>query len=357
MSELQRATRRAVIGGILAFAPAAALALSPPADVGFAQIKVPYGDEPALDVGVWYPGRAPAAGCRFPMVALSHGGGGSFEFARRHGHCARQGRVRGGRAEPSRRHLRQTESQVLKLWRRPDQLHRVIDHMLGASAWRGQLDPAAVGAFGFSNGGFTVLVAAGGRPDLGRIATYCEANPSHDLCQALSHAGVSPKDLRGPPPDAWVADPENSRQSWSLRRPSASPSIGRASPQSASPCSSGARAEDRHQPPPGYEDAVLHALPRRPSFTGSRTPATTTSCPRATPASPRRTPRSARACPASTARRSTRSSTPRWCGSSRRRCEAVRCAGAASPSGLNPTSGLSPLVRVDQVLLAGAPSC
>jgi predicted dienelactone hydrolase len=264
MSELQRATRRAVIGGILAFAPAAALALSPPADVGFAQIKVPYGDEPALDVGVWYPGRAPAAGCRFPMVALSHGGGGSFEsHADTAIALARAGFVA---AAPSHRgDTYDDQSQVLKLWRRPDQLHRVIDHMLGASAWRGQLDPAAVGAFGFSNGGFTVLVAAGGRPDLGRIATYCEANPSHDLCQALSHAGVSPKDLRGPPPDAWVADPRI--KAIVVAAPAFGFAFDRAGLAPVRiPVQLWGAAEDRHQPPPGYEDAVLHALPRPPEF-------------------------------------------------------------------------------------------
>src|SRR5580704_12236698 len=80
MSNFEDATRRALIGAAsaLLLAPAA-LALDPPADVGFAHIKVPYGDEPALDVGVWYPVRAPADGCRLPLVVLSHGGGGSFE--------------------------------------------------------------------------------------------------------------------------------------------------------------------------------------------------------------------------------------------------------------------------------------
>jgi predicted dienelactone hydrolase len=266
MSEFESATRRALIGAATGaiLAPAAAFALARPADVGFAQIRVPYGDEPALDVGVWYPTRTPDRGCRLALVVLSHGGGGSFES---HADTAAAlGRAGFVAAAPSHRgDTHDDQSQVLKLWRRPDQFHRVIDYMLGASPWRGQLDDGEVGAFGFSNGGFTVLVAAGGRPDLGRIAPYCDANPSHDLCQVLSKAGVPLTDLPQPPPDAWIADPRIKAIVV------AAPAFGFAFDQAGVapvriPVQLWGGAEDRHQPPPGYEDAVLHALPRRPEF-------------------------------------------------------------------------------------------
>jgi predicted dienelactone hydrolase len=265
MSMLDDTTRRVLIGAAAGaiLAPAAALALDPPADVHFAQIKVPYGDEPALDVGVWYPGGAPSERCR-TLVVLSHGGGGSLEsHADTAIALAKAGFVA---AAPSHRgDTYDDQSQVLKLWRRPDQLHRVVDYMLGASSWRGELDPGAVGAFGFSNGGFTVLVAAGGRPDLGRIAPYCDANPSHDLCQLLRQAGVSTKDLPRPPPDAWVADPRI--KAIVVAAPAFGFAFDRAGLAPVRvPVQLWGGAEDRHQPPPGYEDAVRHALPRPPEF-------------------------------------------------------------------------------------------
>lgn len=84
------------------------------------------------------------------------------------------------------------DSRVLELWRRPDQLHRLITFMLSAWRFHDRIDAQRVGAFGFSNGGFTVLVAAGGRPDLDRTERYCGDHPEHDLCRALSAARISP---------------------------------------------------------------------------------------------------------------------------------------------------------------------
>jgi len=49
---------------------------------------------------------------------------------------------------------------------RTRQLKRLIDYMISAWPEAGRIDPARIGAFGFSSGGFTVLAAAGGTPDL-----------------------------------------------------------------------------------------------------------------------------------------------------------------------------------------------
>lgn len=70
-----------------------------------------------------------------------------------------------------------------------------------------RLDAARVGAFGFSNGGFTVLVAAGGTPYLSKIAPCCEARLNHDLCDALRHASVDPRFGTEIPASAWIHDP------------------------------------------------------------------------------------------------------------------------------------------------------
>jgi predicted dienelactone hydrolase len=80
---------------------------------------------------------------------------------------------------------------------RPRQLHVLIDYMLADWPQHDRLDPARVGAFGFSSGGFTVLVEAGGEPDLTRVAAHCHDYPRHYDCQLLTRT----------PPPARLTDP------------------------------------------------------------------------------------------------------------------------------------------------------
>ena len=54
--------------------------------------------------------------------------------------------------------------------------------MLGAWTGHGQLDPSRVGMFGFSLGGFTTLVEAGGTPELARMAELCKTRPDAPEC-------------------------------------------------------------------------------------------------------------------------------------------------------------------------------
>jgi predicted dienelactone hydrolase len=55
--------------------------------------------------------------------------------------------------------------------------------MLAAWPHRDLLDPARIGMFGFSAGGFTALVAIGGVPDMTRVASYCAAHPDEWACR------------------------------------------------------------------------------------------------------------------------------------------------------------------------------
>jgi predicted dienelactone hydrolase len=250
--------------------------------VGFSPLKVPNDGELPLLGGVWYPTRAPqmrqrldgfrqdvaapgapVAGSKRALVVMSHGGGGWFDSH----YDTALALAAAGFVVAAVSHAGDTykdQSQVLKLWRRPEQLERLINFMLESWPAHAQLDPMRIGAFGFSNGGFTVLVAAGGVPDLARTTGYCEVHPAHDLCRALKAAGVSPGSIVVPP-HAWVADPRI--RAIVVAAPAFGFAFDRAGLASVRvPVQLWGAAEDRHQPNPWYEEAVRTALPKPPEY-------------------------------------------------------------------------------------------
>src|ERR1700690_2378131 len=159
------------------FAPVAASAFA--ANVGFEVVKITNGAGTPLTSGIWYPTDAPAtehplgafiqtvapfapvAGRGLPMVVISHGGGGSYDSH----YDTALSLAHAGFVAAAVSHAGDTygdQSQVLRLWRRPTQLRQLVSYMLDEWPQRDRLDDARVGAFGFSNGGLTVLVSAGG---------------------------------------------------------------------------------------------------------------------------------------------------------------------------------------------------
>ena len=262
------------------FALAAAPAFA--ADVGFEEVKIASGAEPPLTAGIWYPTDTPAtphalgnvtqtvapgapiAGHRLPLVVMSHGGGGWYD-----GHYdTALALAHAGFVVASVSHAGDTfddQSRVLQLWRRPAQLHLLVDYMLDEWRGHGRLNAARVGAFGFSNGGFTVLVAAGGTPDLAQIAPYCDAHPDHDLCATLKQAGVDPRLSDDVPAGAWVHDPRI--RAAVIAAPAFGFAFGSAGLSSVHiPVQLWRAADDRHQPHPYYEEAVRADLPRPPEY-------------------------------------------------------------------------------------------
>jgi predicted dienelactone hydrolase len=252
------------------------------ADVGFQELKIANGAEPPLTAGIWYPTDAPAtphslgdatqtvaldgplAGRGLSLIVMSHGGGGWYD-----GHYdTALALAHAGFVVAAVSHNGDTfkdQSRVLQLWRRPAQLHRLVDYMLGEWPSHARLDAARVGAFGFSNGGFTVLVAAGGIPDLSRIAPYCEAHPDHDLCEALKHAGVDPHLGSQISADVWTHDPRI--KAGVIAAPAFGFTFGRAGLSRVhAPIQLWRAADDRHQPHPYYEEAIRADLPQAPEY-------------------------------------------------------------------------------------------
>ena len=194
-------------------APAASVAQAE-AQVGFQVIQVPDGQGAPIEVGLWYPTDAPATapargmgglpvtygaplkGANLPLIVMSHGNGGWFG-----GHYDTAGALaKAGFVVAALTHTGDNykdHSRATDMANRPRQLHVLIDYMLADWAWHGRLDANRVGAFGFSSGGFTVLVEAGGEPDLKRVPAHCHDYPQHYDCQFLTHA----------PPPAYLTDP------------------------------------------------------------------------------------------------------------------------------------------------------
>ncbi|RUL63272.1 dienelactone hydrolase [Dyella dinghuensis] len=276
--------RLALIFAVLLLVHTGAQAHQGASNVGFQKLEIPNGNEPPLDLGVWYPtdapvvsggtepfeqgiaaSGAPVKGRNLPLVVISHGGGGSFVSH----YDTAVALARAGFVVAAISHRGDSgadQSQVLKLWRRPAQLQRAITYMLQAWPDHARLNPQKIGAFGFSNGGFTVLVAAGGVPDLGKTGDYCHANPTHDLCQAIKNGGASAATIfNDVPPHAWIADPRI--KAIVVAAPAFGYAFDKAGLENVRvPVQLWGAANDQHQPRPWFEDVVRNALPTPPEY-------------------------------------------------------------------------------------------
>ena len=160
-------------------------------------------DGKPLEIGIWYPSQATtqpvtmgpttmsvavngtAQGKALPLVVMSHGTGGSFlsHFDTAIA-LADAGFVVVAVTHTGDNHADQSRS--LDVMDRPRQISRVIDHML--STWDGHatIDPARIGMFGFSAGGFTTLVSIGGIPDFSTVGPMCRQYPGDFACQLIA---------------------------------------------------------------------------------------------------------------------------------------------------------------------------
>ncbi len=250
--------------------------------VGFDEIRIANGSEAPLAGGIWYPTidephdvstgglsqwvalNGTVKGRELPLIVLSHGGGGSYA-----GHYdTALALARAGFVVAAISHAGDTyddQSKVMMLWRRPAQLSRLIDYMQSNWRERAVIDAQRIGAFGFSNGGFTVLVEAGGIPDLTKIDPYCASNPTHDLCTALAEAGVHSVSVLKIPSDAWKPDPRI--KAIAAAAPAFGFTFDRAGLAAVRiPVLLWRAADDRHQPSPWYEDHIRDALPLAPDY-------------------------------------------------------------------------------------------
>lgn len=192
------------------------------ASIGFQQVTV---DGMAVDI--WYPSAAPAVeqpvglyrqtvatdgavrGAGLPLVVISHGVGGSaanhYDLAMALVHA---GYVVAAVTHPGDNYRDQSAvGQRRDVIDRPRHIHRLIDYMLTEWPARDHLDRRRIGVFGFSLGGFTALVVAGGVPDLRQTAALCHERPDAPECAFIAQYHGNQLDTTTVPPSEWVHDP------------------------------------------------------------------------------------------------------------------------------------------------------
>ena len=164
--------------------------------VAYSRLTVTDGDQPAIEAGVWYP--AEAATAPRPLIVVSHGNGGDFRSHR----DTVQALAKAGFVVATLTHTGDNwrdQSRATDVVGRTRQLSVLIDHMLGRWEGRAGIDAERIGAFGYSAGGFTVLAAAGGNPDLTRMVDHCRANPGFYDCRLVGRYSETMNSSQGAP--------------------------------------------------------------------------------------------------------------------------------------------------------------
>jgi len=190
--------------------------------VGFQSFSIADPGHGPLAVAIWYPSDDPATtkplpksdqfvaqdgaatGHGLPLVVISHGALASLN---KQGALAEQidtalTLARAGFVVAALVHNEFAPGPVIQVKDRSRQLHRLVDFMLTEWQDHARLDPARIGAFGYSLGGFTVLVAIGGEPDLAQIAPHCATAPAEWSC-THENLGI----YHDSPAEPWLHDP------------------------------------------------------------------------------------------------------------------------------------------------------
>ena len=136
---------------------------------------------PPTRFGPWtLPARAnaPLAQGTYPLVVISHGLGGNAWGHRLLAETLVKAGFIVGAVEHPEDLYRLTRPELHSL--RPIELNRSIDAILADSTVGPTIDHSRIGAFGFSQGGLTVLRSVGGRVDQQAAQKHCNANADRD---------------------------------------------------------------------------------------------------------------------------------------------------------------------------------
>lgn len=161
-------------------------------------------DGPALKGAMWYPcsqppgavdlGKitllgvkdCPLPGKKLPLIVISHGRRGIFV-----GHhdtdevLADAGFIVAAINHPGDTVSDLSRTDDLSIYvERPNDIKRLIDFMVGTSAFASNIDRERIGFFGFSRGGYTGLVLIGVNPDWASATVLCQQFTTH-VCEQI----------------------------------------------------------------------------------------------------------------------------------------------------------------------------
>jgi predicted dienelactone hydrolase len=128
----------------------------------------------------------PTVGEKLPLVVISHGHGGSYLGH----HDIAETLADAGFVVAAINHPGDTFSdmsraaEMSEFVERPNDIKRLIDYMLSAAPDAARIDPQKIGFFGFSRGGYTGLVLAGGNPDFLHADFKCQ-DLKAPICQQI----------------------------------------------------------------------------------------------------------------------------------------------------------------------------
>jgi predicted dienelactone hydrolase len=270
---------------VVAFLFSILVAPPPARAVGFTRTSITVAAGAPIEIGIWYPSRAPTAkaplelfeeevatdgpidaqgpGRLLPLIVISHGTGGAlsshYDTALA---LARAGFVVAALTH-SGDNYRDT-SRVMAIWDRPRQVSLVLDYMLDEWSAHLSIDPERIGVFGFSAGGFTALALIGGIPDLGKIEPHCQSFPEEWTCQLIA---------KSPAPSPSLAMPANLEMMDTRIKAAviAAPALGYTfAPAGLArvqvPVQLWRGSADHILPDPWYAEAVRLALPAAPEY-------------------------------------------------------------------------------------------
>ena len=176
------------------------------------------------DAPLFYAGRAAKdapiapAFTKFPLIALSHGTGGSaMQMAWLGASLAARGYIVVAVNHPGNNAVTGYTTQgFFEGWERARDISTAITGMLADPRFGSKIDPDRIGAAGFSYGGYTMMELAGATSDWTRLLSWCDQSngacsppempdllekfraikQQPDVQQALQHAGDSYRDPR-----------------------------------------------------------------------------------------------------------------------------------------------------------------
>jgi dienelactone hydrolase len=142
----------------------------------------------------------PVTGAKLPLLIFSHGRDGWFGANHDTAEAlADAGFVVAAINHPGDSYSDNSRRNSLSvLASRPVDVIRLLNFMLHDWKDRAAIDPARIGLFGFSNGGYTGLVLTGVTPDFRRVAGFCQEKTGE--CAQLHNGEAAPN----PPHDARI---------------------------------------------------------------------------------------------------------------------------------------------------------